>query len=318
MKNILIAFSISFFIFSCTKKDEATKPKEPWVQLYSLGNQVNGIKCLRDTFVVSCNITESEYTMPYFYTGVLTDHSSGILGHVGPPHGNTMITSYGNGLYVGTFGSGVYYSKDLCQTWEPKNNGITGVKFIFDIVDTDKGLYACSEKIFFSDDKGESWTNISIPTMVNAATLIGVENTLFASVRTNASTENIVFRSIDNGENWLLKENMPEGSIYKFAYMNEMLYAVSANNNTSEVYVSANKGNTWTKGNGLNSFGGVYFSCFESYNGTVYVGGSNGVYKSTDNGLNWTSIGSKDVTAMVRKDNILYVGNLKGIYERQL
>jgi len=314
MKNILLAICIVLFYSSCHKnKNETVAPKGPWTLFSQVDNGLSYITCLRDTLVLGCNITTVDYTMPYFFTGAVAPTSTGFYGH-GVPFENGMIllAAYEDGLFTTTFNESIYYSGDLCKSWVKKDNGLSSSADIEDIVGGNNGLYACGSGIFFSDNNGDSWSDISIPDMFRAYHIVSVENTLIACIETKSSSVAILYKSEDNGTTWtpLNPLGIPTSSVSKFAVIDNVLYASLTDGTNSYLYISSDKGANWIKSKGLDILGDNTFRAFESHNGVAYVGTYHGVFKSVDNGQNWTSVGCDNVISMVINDNILYAATL--------
>lgn len=125
---------------------------------------------------------------------------------------------------------------------------------------------------------------------------------------------NGVFRSVDAGVSWQTVNNglnsQQAKDTYELIGLGEALYVAT----TDGIYKSTNHGDTWQKkSNGITIGPGATFEFTESifeYNGTLFSGAWNGLYRSSDGGENWgiTNISGEAVLAknFVEHNGILF------------
>ena len=205
-------------------------------------------------------------------------------------------------LFAGT-DDGVFVSMDNGMSWMAVNDLTNTVVVTFVMNPNgagDNNLFAgdrSGQGVFLSTDNGTSWTSINsglINTHVYALTVgpKGVNGTdLFAG------TDDGVFRSINNGASWTAVNNGLSGTdILAFAAVDANLFAGTIGKG---IFLSADKGTNWTTiNNGLkNTYDITSFAVipdgvggtniFAGYAGPMATGG---VFLSTNNGTNWTSV----------------------------
>lgn len=309
MKQLLIAFFIPLFLFSCKKKDEevpaSVTSNNTWVKVTTYPNELSDpFLFSRDTFIA----TNSLFEQPIFYKsndyGVTwTSVPSTINGYI-----HEVITHEGD-LYALTRFDGVYRSTDLCRNWVEINNGLPDGTFN-DIVSSDKGLFVCARQgLYFSNDKGDTWKEIYISKNDVIVETVGfVGNVLIASFANYRDGSYGLCRSLDNGATWTYTGIVRDLYIRKISTYNNVVFALG-----KDLHVSFDAGATWLKGQGLDVFGVNDCITIEFYNGKAYVASNYGVFVSEDYGLHWVC-DRKDgyVSRMARRDNELYTLSLFG------
>jgi photosystem II stability/assembly factor-like uncharacterized protein len=206
-----------------------------------------------------------------------------------------------NLLYAGT-GLGVYKTSDGAKTWKLASKGIdlrgdplphrliegTIWALAVDPVQTSRVYAASGRGVVKTNNGGVTWTNVlSGRFVVNLAVDPRRPKTVYASDSTYRSTT-------------------PRGSIYK----------------------SVDGGGSWRAtgppGLGDNSFGRPIV-IDRRLPGTVYAGGSRGLFASTNDGRTWSSVlplppASNGVHAIAldpSRANVLYVGTTRGIVKSE-
>ncbi len=195
---------------------------------------------------------------------------------------------------------------DLYSYWEKINNGLTNTR-------DGKNTY-----IFITD-------------------LLVYNNSIYATTSNDG-----IFISTDNGENWVKKNNGIQGENIPYtllAYNNnyifasvKKLYSIYRDTLTGEykndssgisgIYYSKDGGENWisTKRNGLTDSN--YISAIAADDNILIVGTDNmqGVYISTDNGENWVQKKNgfhsniSRIYSLIIKDNIIFAGTSGGVY----
>ncbi len=130
--------------------------------------------------------------------------------------------------------------------------------------------------ILSSTNNGLSWQGSDVPAYSRSVT-VTPNGTIFAGTRYHG-----VWRSTDNGNNW--SQSYSAGTEYCYVY----------NDNQGNVFASVDWGYVRTSDNGqtwqhINSML-ISPAWTVTPSGTIFSGNYNGVYKSTNGGLNWTNV----------------------------
>ena len=228
-------------------------------------------------------------------------------------------------IFVGTDGCGIYKSTNEGESWVEANSGVTDLITMSIDFNSAGHIYIGSNQgnIFKSIDNGVSWTHIKGGLTKVYSLVINDSDVIFAT-----SYSGSVFRSTDDGENWTeLNSGLTNLQTFRIVINNSGHLFVgtryggifrSQNNGDSwtdsnegltslnircltvddlnNIYVgtldagifrSQDNGNSW---NAINS--GVtdlwIYCLYVNSSGALLAGTLNGMYKSTDQGDNWT------------------------------
>ena len=232
--------------------------------------------------------------------------NSGLIGTWG-------LQAYPGGqIFAGTLGAGAFRSTDNGNSWSRIIN--IGLGRAFAVTAPNHILYGTdTHGLFASTDDGTTWTLVGLPRARVNAMLAHQSGWLFAN---DAYQSNGLSRSSNSGDSWT-------------KYLNSEV-SCFATNPAGQIYAgtgqgilsSTDNGDTWTiLSNQIE--GGVASLLVDS--GDVMYGGSNsvipsnagGLYRSTDQGLNWTRIASPGPTiaplAML-PNGYIYAGAGFGLY----
>lgn len=162
-----------------------------------------------------------------------------------------------NNLFVGTFARGIFFSNNNGQSWQPLNNGLTGLGAlsISAFVEKSGKLYAATNGagVFVLDlNNPVQWSSFSsnfpvdISGSVHALTLSG--STLVAGAGANG----FIYLFREGATGWteapIIPPIAPGLAALDFATSGSQLFAAT----TNRVYRSANDGQSWSfAGNGL-------------------------------------------------------------------
>ena len=235
------------------------------------------------------------------------------------PYGGQVLSFAvgGTNIFTGTNGAGVFRSSDNGTNWTAVNTGLTNTTVnALAVIGTNlfAGTYA---GVFLSTNDGISWTQTGLTNYIYALSVSGTN--LFAGTLGGVyiSTDNgaswtgrglygfrlyaiaisgtnlfvssdtgAVFYSADSGKSW---KNVSIGSIkvevLSLAVSDSILVAGT---NGYYVFFSTNNGTSWTES--YSSPASVFALVTDSTD--IIAGGYNGIFRSSDNGSDWTKIGS--------------------------
>ena len=213
-------------------------------------------------------------------------------------------------------------------TWEsrgPWNVGGRTRAFAFDVAD-EKHILAgsVSGSLFISDDGGAAWrpakgigNNLGVVSIAQD-TRSGKQNIWYAltgeGYGTSASGGGAfflgdgMFKSTDNGENWVSLASTNSGTASAFSQLYQLGWRTLVDNSSpvandvvfmatyGGIYRSANGGTSWTLIKGKNASPYSYFTDIaQTLKGVLYAtlssdGQDKGIWRSTNNGVTWTNI----------------------------
>ncbi|MBM2816518.1 MAG: BNR/Asp-box repeat protein [Ignavibacteria bacterium] len=162
--------------------------------------------------------------------------------------------------------------------------------------------------VFYSPDKGLSWTNIS-GDMSN----LNVQAIKLAGDYIFVGTESNIFYTSDNGSSWSKIKNGLIKNIRAFLVLDSMILSGAE----LGVYYTTNWGINWDAANqGLQK--GSAINAFAKNGKYIYTGANTGLYYSWDNGARWVgvngSIINRNITALAPIDSNVIVGTADGIF----
>lgn len=238
----------------------------------------------------------------------------------------SSVRIVGSTVYAGTIANGVYKSTDNGATWTQMVTGLKARDMKGFLIDGST-LYANGNSIFKTTDDGATWNNVrgnlkdssSMPTLVyvNGTTLFERDSPVFGLERSTDGgatwtradnglsgfysggtiisaagallvADGRIRKSTDNGDTWVQADSELTGFV-GFSGLEKVgstIYAYGAG-----VAKSTDDGTTWSKADsGIAAFFGV--AGFAAVGPTLFAGGGfpNAIYKSTNNGLNWTTV----------------------------
>lgn len=255
------------------------------------------------------------------------------------------MASSGQTLFAGTFNNGTFISNDDGQSWLPSTNGI-GYYEAYQMLVVGANVYAaCGGGVYRTSDQGRSWTELKrgSSSLLNSRSLAVVGSTIFAGTRSQG-----LYR-LTSSDVWVLADSgLPREDIFAMTGKDQYLLAGFFG---PGIYRSGNLGQTWAAVNqgfidsnvsgfatlGANVFAsvrenGVYvtndngqnwramnkgITCLDAQALTVhglalFVGTDCGVFRSTDQGANWSYLGLDEVnfTSFVSLGTTLFTGNV--------
>lgn len=203
-----------------------------------------------------------------------------------------------NILYAGTKGKGLIVTKDGGETWQ--NTGISaGNIYSLDIDQKNNQLLFAAQDstIMRSQDGGINWEAIHTDSQKGNFVKVIIDSYDSQKIYAAASS-GLIYKSDDQGSNWLIKFQAPEGLTNLFIRANDtrILYAQTV---SGEIYKTTTGGeqNDWQlfftkdhKAKYPDAQTAKTFNIFDSYPTTIYITARQGLLKSTDEGATWQQI----------------------------
>jgi len=215
-----------------------------------------------------------------------------------------------------TFGA-MYRSDDGGNTWKLKINGLAinyparamtkNNQYIFAIV--------YNSGVFRSSDYGENWEPCSngIPSSAFGVQTIYNYSDGNSDILYHGSHNYGIFKSTDNGDTWTpFSSQAPEEYINELLKINDYLYAA-----TSDGKFRSLNGENWEEvDDGIIAPYLKFIYCIDYFNGNMYAGLSDKVYRSSDFGETWFDV-TNNVSggyAFAINNGLLYKIGYSGIY----
>ncbi|MDO8690946.1 MAG: hypothetical protein Q7R39_13205 [Dehalococcoidia bacterium] len=217
--------------------------------------------------------------------------------------------------------NGVWRSTDKGLSWGSAGlaNQAVKVLLVSPAYSTDHTLYAFAimSGLFRSADGGVTWQRIRGPAYARSLAISSDSqrnHTLFAATGDYA---NPVLKTVDGGDTWqaaargLIAQSVLSVSISP-DFANDFTVAVCAAaledqmGNKEDNYISYDGGRTWSAIPGLKSAGRYWGTCSPVFSpeyardGAMFFGGQ-GIYKSTDRGRSWVSLGSLGLSGSINQ-----------------
>jgi|GEM_PF-3484794 len=217
------------------------------------------------------------------------------------------ILKHNGNYFVGSFTSGVFKTEDNFNTWQSKNNGLLPVNdvmedFLRNIKSfEDTHLFAYN---YISTDDGESWSISTAPENSVDNKWVRLGSDIFT-----VDTYTGVYKSSDNGVSWNKTDNLNVPAYYTLNTDGTKLFLTTHSTTLGLLY--STDGVSWSQANfaglavmNINSFiilNGVYIATISNF-------GQSGIYRSTDNGMNWVKVYDKfDQGKLKENEGKLYV-----------
>lgn len=230
------------------------------------------------------------------------------------------IVNNGSVIYTAVSGSGIFRLSNDGSRWlkvysEPVAGRIGKLLASGSIL-----LAGETTGIIRSVNKGSAWTSVNKG--LNNLTPVSVacsNNKIFAAGWIG-STAIGLFRSTDDGSSWTDITNSIDNEIISLAVSGNKVFAGSQ---SKGLFMSTNSGNAWTASGDFEKVTAIAIN--NSDKNLIYAGISSGhaapsgaVYRSVDNGKNWTNISgdffNSPVLSIAAKDSYVFAGTPAGLY----
>jgi hypothetical protein len=159
---------------------------------------------------------------------------------------------------------------------------------------SDETIYSNNKiDIFSSTDNGNNWNIKSQLNGTGVYQIVSTDSALFVQSRTGSS-EHFLYKSTNGGSSWeLVFDSL---FIRRIRSEGDKIYVPTSQG----LQYSGDNGNTWNNISSNLPLPG-YVLCTETFNGTLYAGlADSGVYKSTNNGVNWTRSWANGLTRTIK------------------
>src|SRR5262249_38890756 len=140
-------------------------------------------------------------------------------------------------------------------------------------------------------------------------------STIYAGTAHPDNSSERVYKSIDGGTTW--SQTTLDASVYPIDFLavnpGNSSHVIAGSNNVAAYFQSVDAGKTWATVHPNGNCGGVNGFLFSDSGSTLYLAGSTGVCRTSDNGTTWTpaAVGTYSVTSLALdplQPNTLYAG----------
>jgi|GEM_PF-6909105 len=223
-------------------------------------------------------------------------------------HVMDIVRSEEGTLFLGTFTTGVFRSRDKGNSWESINNGLPQYEITFLTIDFQEHLYAAvgNKGVYISTNYGDSWKSLGskIENEKIQTIFVDEDGTIYVAPRGWG-----IFKSTDGGQNWE-SMGLKYKTIQTIVKLSNGRFLAGGNDG---IYRFNETTGLWDYISGEIPKEPVHTIVFDETNNTVYAGTYGlGVLRSRDNGDSWTYVnnGFADVSygwieeLVVHKDRI--------------
>jgi len=218
----------------------------------------------------------------------------------------------GKNLFAGSLGGGVFLSDDYGQSWKPINNGLTNLKILSLVLDSEYifagvgGYGTKGGSVFRSNDHGQSW----VPSGLEGYSVYALA--FMGNGVLCAGTYGSIFLSDDYGQSWKpINNGLTNSIVNSIVVKGERLFAGTQGG----VFLSDNYGQSWKPiNNGLTDTD-IFILAIRGIN--IFAGTrSQGIFRSNNNGQSWTPISDglvdKRIWSLTVHDKYLLAGTSEG------
>jgi photosystem II stability/assembly factor-like uncharacterized protein len=238
------------------------------------------------------------------YTDVLKSTDSGQSWSYTGALGNiwALSTTVAGEVFAGTWAGSIYRSSDSGSSWVNLINELTIVQDILITQSGDILAGTLGPGVFYSSDDGNHWENKSA-----GIDVLNINSVHIAPNGNIFTGSGMVYRSTDNGTNWLAVKGGRGNSWYSSIKSNSAGVIFAANAGLSGgywIYRSTDNGDNWIRINNGLTDSTIWTIALDSLE-NLFIGTQAGIFKSTNDGDNWANIGltSNKIHALAIKDN---------------
>ncbi len=194
--------------------------------------------------------------------------------------------------------AGVYRSEDFGTTWLASNTidpqftpSLLSRESIFDLqMDTkvSSRLYAATgaQGLFVSENNGDLWSPITTSGQIQAFSIADTDNSILIAARLHQ-----LYLSTDQGKIWKLVYTNPNGSLITDVLIDPLdKNIIYASVITGELLKTVDLGNSWSAVHHFKEIISKIVLAKNSRQRIYVVLPEEGVYRSLDNGVNWSEI----------------------------
>ncbi|OGU75357.1 MAG: hypothetical protein A2V93_09835 [Ignavibacteria bacterium RBG_16_34_14] len=276
--------------------------------------------------------TDSGLYKTYDLGGTWSKVTNGLTGHVI----QSIRNDNANNLYVSTSDSGFFRSDNVGSNWVQKNNGLSSISTgAFEVIDNEMWINTSASQVHMSTDYGENWLytnslgffsvtkddslyymsrygpNYFIERSVNGTSWGGSLLYGYATYDLDyfppyiyAGTGSGLFFSTDRGESWV------SDSIYainSFLIDSQLMYAATGGEGIHRTPLAVPINIIWEeRNNGIHITFNNYLLKKDNY---LFSGAPNGIFRSTDDGVNWSLIyPASNIACLLENDNRIFAG----------
>ncbi len=218
-------------------------------------------------------------------------------------HANSFLIQ-GFFIYTTILNEGLYRSSDNGLNWSKINSDIG--PYAHSLTQHGSGLFVSSfNSVFRSTDNGMIFTKSDKGIKMQAINaLLNDGQFLYAG------TVSGLYRSSNNGEDWESIDNGLKSKHIKTLVNNKtMLFCADYE---SGIYKSTDKGDTWAR-SGLDN---VTVQSVVMLDSTIFAASSySNIYRSNDNGKNWILVGQSVGKQLCNNDSTIFTANYDGMYK---
>ena len=193
----------------------------------------------------------------------------------------SAIAVSGRNLFAGISYGGVYCSTDSGTSWNQVDSGLTNTNVIALAV-SDTNIFAGTGNyggVFRYTNYGANWKAINT----------GLTNTLVGALAVSGTnlyvgTNGGIFRSTNNGTNWSLS-GLANTSVSFLSVMDTNVFAGTSD---GRIFLSTDKGSSWTEINNTGSSSSVTSMAVNGAN--LYAATYDGLFQSSNNGTSWNVV----------------------------
>ncbi len=202
-------------------------------------------------------------------------------------------------LFVGTSGDGLYKSSDNGLSWSEANTGIAD-PIVTSILSFDSLIFVGTQAhgLYVSNDEGNIWNQAGGFTGGNIVAIESFGNILLVCVPAVG-----ILVSNDFGNTWTLSNSGLAG--FDFTSLAGDSSKVLVTCNTGNSYISFDTCKTWI------TTAGSYHRAAHIHGSDLFMATFGGtIKKSTNNGINWTSVYNTNLPIFINVSSFLYVDSI--------